>query len=281
MNEASKHFERAKFTTFWMIGTLVSFILYFSGFVMVYKIIRKRFFRRYRSVVLMYHRIRDDGKDPDMAVSSETFRKQLAYLKKHFQVVSLEEFMRGLETKQVKDTVTITFDDGYEDNYLQAYPILRELDMPATVFLISGESDLYEEMLTMEQIRQMQQHKILFGSHTISHPILTELDRETAFKEIAGSKRDLEEKLKNSVHFFAYPKGKRYHFNDAIKALVKEAGYEAAFCTENGYVEKDSDRFEIRRIGIRDIPMFAFKTRLSSIFESRLIYSLRKLLGLT
>jgi len=281
VNEATKHFERVKFTTFWMIGTFVSFILYFSGFVMVYKIIRKHLFRRYRSIVVMYHRVRDDDKDPDMTVSSVTFQKQMAYLKKHFQAVSLDELMRGLEAKKVKDTVAITLDDGYEDNYSNAYPILRDFDLPATIFLISGESDLYEDMLTLEQIRQMQPHKILFGSHTISHPILTELDKEAAFREIAGSKKELETKLNSTVQFFAYPKGKRYHFNGAIKAFVKEAGYEAAFCTENGYVDKDSDRFEVRRIGIRNVPMFVFKTRLSGIFESRPVYSLRKLLGLT
>ncbi len=282
VNEATKHFERVKFTAFWVVGAILSFVLYYSGIVFVYKLIRKHVFRKYRSMVLMYHRVRDDEKDPDMSVRAESFKKQLEYFSQHFDVLSLKDFLEGTKRGgRRKDTLTITFDDGYEDNYQVAFPVLKSFGMPATIFLISGESDLYEEMLTLVEINEMRKHAIGFGSHTVTHPILTELDPKAADLEITGSKKELEARLGETIRYFAYPKGKRYHFNDQIKSIVREAGYEAAFCTENGYVDETSDRFAIRRIGIRNVPMFVLKTRLSGIFESRPIYFLRRLMGLT
>jgi peptidoglycan/xylan/chitin deacetylase (PgdA/CDA1 family) len=272
-----------KYKMSWLLGSLLSFVLYFTGIAQVYLFIRKRLLKRYRSIVLTYHRIRDDDKDSHIAVSTDNFDKQMSYLKRCFNVVPLNALMKNKEKKLVtlRDNVAITFDDGYRDNFLNAYPILQKYQIPATVFLISKLVGKSEEMLNVEDITLMKNDGINFGSHTRNHRVLTEVDINTANEEIHDSKTDLEHLLKEKVDFFAYPRGKKAHFNEYIKSQVKNSGYKSAFTTENGQIDYRSDLFELNRIGVRNCPLFVFKVRVSGIFESQLIYAVRKVLKLT
>jgi peptidoglycan/xylan/chitin deacetylase (PgdA/CDA1 family) len=126
----------------------------------------------------------------------------------------------------------------------------------------------------------MQKGNIVFGAHTITHKILSEVDRETALSEISGSKSALEEILREKVKYFAYPKGKRRDFTEATMEMVNEAGYVAAFSTENGRISHNSNVFALNRIGMRDYPLFVFKVRVSGIFENRCLHMLRRFIGL-
>src|SRR5215213_3511763 len=87
-----------------------------------------------KAMVLMYHRIADVPYDPwQLCVTPENFDEQLAYFKKHFNVISLSEFVNDLANRRVKkNTVCITFDDGYTDNFLEAKPLLEKHNCPAT-----------------------------------------------------------------------------------------------------------------------------------------------------
>ncbi len=272
-----------KYRIFWIIGTIVSFLFYFSGTVGLYIFFRKKVLRRYRNIVLTYHRIRDDDKEPDISVSTENFKRQISYLKNHFNVISLNDIVDNLSNQPNTsiDNIAITFDDGYKDNFLNAFPILKNYKLPAIIFLVSGQIAKREDMLNMNEIEIMKNNGIVFGSHTVNHVILTKVDIDTAAKEIFNSKQELENLLNEKVEFFAYPRGKKNNFNEQIKALVKKAGYKAAFTTENGEVNNRSNLFELKRIGIRNCSLFAFKTRVSGIFESRLFYFFRNLIRLT
>ena len=92
--------------------------------------------------VLMYHRVVDDGCSPILrgllsgAITCSAFRRQLDYLGRHYQVVSLGELLAQRDDPGGK--VAITFDDGYADNFLHAMPLLKARQMPATVFMIAG-----------------------------------------------------------------------------------------------------------------------------------------------
>ncbi len=231
----------------------------------------------------MYHRIRDDGKMPDISVSVENFEKQMAYLKNNFNVISLKSLCRNLKQLQALpvDSVAITFDDGYKDNYLNAYPILKKYQLPATVFLISRLIGTDGDMLENREINIMNKGGIDFGSHTLTHPVLSEIDSQTATAEISESKVEIERLLGEEVDFFAYPKGKYNDFNAQIKAQVQASGYKAAFATENGLITTESDLFELKRIGVRNFSMPVFKVRVSGLPESRLVYFFRQLMGIT
>jgi CelD/BcsL family acetyltransferase involved in cellulose biosynthesis/peptidoglycan/xylan/chitin deacetylase (PgdA/CDA1 family) len=92
-----------------------------------------------RCQVFIYHRVNDDA-DPFLpALSTDVFRWQMEYLAKNFPVVRLDDLVTGnLPKNSGNHCVAITFDDGYRDNYTNAFPILRELGLPASIFLISG-----------------------------------------------------------------------------------------------------------------------------------------------
>ena len=272
-----------KYRFLWFIGIVLSFILYFSGIVGFHLFFRKKILKRFRTFVLTYHRIRDDGKDPDISVSTVNFEREMAYLKRHFNVISLGTLINdiGKSPNILVDNIAITFDDGYKDNYLNAYPVLKRHGLSTTIFLVSELVGTSKEMLNVDEIEMMRKGGIDFGSHTVSHKVLTEIDINTAAEEILRSKEDLEKLLKEEIRFFAYPRGKRKHFNDKIKDQVKRSGYKAAFTTENGEIDNRSDLFALKRIGIRNCPLFVFKVRVSGIFESRSISFLRNVSGLS
>jgi peptidoglycan/xylan/chitin deacetylase (PgdA/CDA1 family) len=267
----------------WAAGSVLCGVIYFSGILYGYEWIRKKILKRYRTTIITYHSIKDDGKDPDISVSPKKFLKQMEYLKQNCDVVSLSTVVGniGKACNLSEDRAVITFDDGFKDNLLNAYPILQKYELPATIFLISQCVGRSNDSLNSEDIKMMKKNNIEFGSHTANHKILSEVDFETAVKEIAGSKKELEHIVGGEVAFFAYPKGKKEHFNSFVKKIVEKAGYRAAVSTENGEIKSDSDLFELKRVGIRNYPVFVLRARISGIFEIWPIYLIRSIVGLT
>lgn len=277
-------FIRLKYTILWYVGVVASFLLFFSGIIPIYTFLRKRYSKRYITIVLTYHRIDNGSDDRDISVSSRNFEHQIRYLKKNYDVISVEDLYRRLthNLKINKDTVAITFDDGYRDNYTKAYPILKKYNIPATIFVIAGLIDNDPKMLDINSMLQMQKEGLItFGSHTLTHKVLAEADIETAVSEINNSKLKLERIIGEEVKFFAYPYGKKgSDFTEEVMRAVKDAGYVAAFSTDNGSIDIDDNLYALHRIGIRNFPLFVFKSRVSGFFESKLFLSLRKFLGI-
>ncbi|MBF8275175.1 MAG: hypothetical protein HW390_248 [Candidatus Brocadiaceae bacterium] len=262
----------------WSAFLLVSFFLYFSGIVGLYTFSRKKVFKRYRNIILVYHEICKQGAISKYAVSKENFEKQMDYIKRHFSAVSLDTILETNEGKPnvATDAVAITFDDGFKDNFLNAYPVLKKYQLRATIFLISGWIVHKKDMLNLEEINRMEKDGIDFGSHTVNHRMLSSLDGNAANDEICCSKTELEALLKKEMCYFAYPYGKKRHFTEEVKDKVKQAGYKAAFTTENREIDTHSDRFELGRFCIQDYPLYAFKTRVSGIFEIKFVFAIRK-----
>ena len=207
----------------------------------------------------MYHSISehvDKEKHNKWRVKPKDFEKQMRWFYENnwnsFTILELSK----LEEIPSKSFV-ITFDDGFEDNYLNAFPILKKYNIKATIYLVPNQKVNYWEeqntsslsnLLNKEQILQMQNSGLIeFGSHTISHVNLSKIDDEQLLIELRKSKKEIENIIKNPCYSFAYPYGK---FNEKIIDFVRNSGYSNATVVKRGLFEKNDDIFAIKRIGI-------------------------------
>ena len=218
-----------------------------------------RYFRR-EIPIIYYHRIvesLDEAGKHGIYVTAKQFDKHLNYLKRNnFRTITFEEALELKKNRYEGKYVIISFDDGYEDNYRLAFPILKKYGFKAIIFLVTGleynswDSKSNEpklQMMNKEQILEMQDYGIEFGSHTLSHSDLTKISNEEAKKELAESKKILEEKLGREIKSFAYPYG---NCNEEVKKIAREAGYKLVYATDNAPLGLHEDLFQIRRIGI-------------------------------
>ena len=204
---------------------------------------------RYVVPILMYHHvgIPSSGKWRLNTVSEKSFEYQMAFMKRHgFQVISFDKLVTGMKEGQAfaRNTVVLQFDDGYEDNYQYAFPILKKYGFPAMVFLVSDWIGT-RGCLTWDQVKEMEKYNFLAGAHTRHHAYLPRLSLIQAQDEIAGSKKIIEDHLGRSIDYFCYPTG---GFTEEIKRLVKEAGYKAAVTTNRGKGKFNTDLYELKRI---------------------------------
>lgn len=220
-----------------------------------------------KATILMYHNI---AKPPrgvklrSLYVMPDMFRFQMWYIKKAgYQVVSLDEIadfsQHSPTVNESEKRIALTFDDGFADFYHNAFPILKEYGYPATVYLVSDRIGSINEwdahklnaekpLMNWQMINELKQNGITFGSHTRTHPFLTELSAIEAAEEIAGSKAALENQLGCPVNHFCYPSG---NYNDNIVELVKKAGYRTATVTAQGYLHSGDDPFTLKRLFIK------------------------------
>jgi peptidoglycan/xylan/chitin deacetylase (PgdA/CDA1 family) len=218
--------------------------------------------------ILTYHHIDEVIHKDSPTVLVEAFQKQMEYIyNKGYHVITLDELINAIKTDRrlPHNSVAITIDDGYKDNYIYAYPIFKKYNFPVTIFLITGEIGK-KDYLSWEQIQQMEEDGIFFGSHTRTHAYLPELKDEQLKFEILGSKRDIEEKLSSEVKYFCYPIG---GFSDKIIQLVKQAGFEAAFTTNRGKGHLNRNIFALKRIKMTnsDINIFRIWGKLSGFYN--------------
>lgn len=283
MLEYFKLSQTNKYRLGWIIGIFVSFLLYYTGIFWIYNQLAKKIFKNNRILVITYHRIRDDNIDRDISVSIKNFEKQMKYLANNYNIISIDDLLKNINRHKINflDNIAITFDDGFKDNYTNAYPILKKYRLPITIFLISGILGKDSNMLSISDIIEMKKHCINFGSHTRTHNILSNIGDNQLTEEISESKEYLENLINEKILYFAYPQGKNHHFNTIVKSLVKNAGYKAAFTMENKTIDLNSDMFALPRIGIRNCPLFVFKVRVSGIYESKILLWIRELFGLT
>jgi len=115
--------------------------LYFTGILHICIIVRRKMSSKYPAIILFYHRFtRDHTEDLPPKVNSKTLEKQLKHLKRWYHVISLDELVDLLKTGKdfSRPYAVITIDDGFKDNYDFAYPILKQLDIPASIYLTTG-----------------------------------------------------------------------------------------------------------------------------------------------
>jgi len=229
---------------------------------------------------IFYHKIDTAPSDARIRggyTPRKRFARQMAFLKREgsvFYTVSemIEHYTANGSFPE--RGLAITFDDGWKDNYENAFPIMQEFGIKATIFLISscvGQSSLKaqsegeneREHLSLENILEMSDYGIEFGSHTVNHKLLDRVPMDEVKIEVEESKRQLEEMLEKPCKVFAYPGG---HFNEDSRRAVENAGYIAGFSTTYG--SKDSlDLFALNRTEIlrRDRFLFQFARKVKQL----------------
>lgn len=213
--------------------------------------------------ILMYHKVSPDPRAGGlgMRVPPKKFDWQMAYLKTHgYAVVSMDDvadFMQGSRSLPPKP-VAITFDDGYRDNYLYAWPVLKKYGFCATIYLVVNAVGGYNffdagsqprnEMLRWDEIRAMAEtRQITFGVHTLDHPSLTGVSPEAARYQIVAAKELLEKVLGRQVEHFSYPYG---DYNSEVAAMVERAGYRTAVTSVQGVNRPGGNPFVLKRIRV-------------------------------
>lgn len=194
--------------------------------------------------ILMYHYIRDyqNAEDPlgiQLSVSPAMLDRQLATLQSAgYETISLQDFAAG---KIKPKSIILTFDDGYDDHYFNALPILEKYHATATFFIVSGfvGNDRY---MSEDQIGALEDAGMEVGGHTITHLNLANATYEKAVVEIFTS-------LRNRSAVFAYPSGK---YNPVTLDVVSGLGVKAAVTTNIGVATEKSSLFELPRIRVKE-----------------------------
>lgn len=225
--------------------------------------------------ILMYHMVSEKkrgSKINKLRVSPAKFRRQMQFLKENgYQSISFSDLVGYFKggSIDVKKSVIITFDDGYKDNYSNAFPILKEFGYKAVFFIVTGfidEESLWnigdkERLINWDEIKEMFNAGMEFGSHTVSHPSMVGCAGGKLFNEIGDSKRMLEKILGAEVVCFSYPFGK---FDGEAKKAVRKCGYQTACSARMGKVSLGDDVYSLKRILVRgDETLFDFYLQLT------------------
>lgn len=213
--------------------------------------------------IFTFHAIEDQPSV--ISFPPEVFKHGMAKLhEKGYQTIGLMEVIECLRQKRPfpDRSFTITFDDGYQTVYQEAFPVLQRYGMSATIFLTVGRKGDEQAkdrlpslqgrpMLTWQRIREMHRNGIEFGAHTCVHPDLTRLPIEQIEVEIHASKAILEDVLGVQVASFAYPYGR---YDNRIKKIV-EKDFVCACSDKLGLVHPQSDPYALERV-----EMYYFRT---------------------
>jgi len=210
-----------------------------------------------RLAILTYHSIDDSGSV--LSTHPETFEHQMTCLAElGYRGVSLGEVVNHSQSvgRWPERTVAITFDDGYENNLRVAQPILARHEFTATIYVITGHvggKHDWEQpppglgrraILDWAQVGELADAGWEIGAHTRTHPNLEELDPEAVFREILGSREDIQQQLSRPVETFAYPGG--YCSTAAMAVVARE--FSAGCTTVLRRADQDNPRHSLPRV---------------------------------
>jgi peptidoglycan/xylan/chitin deacetylase (PgdA/CDA1 family) len=203
--------------------------------------------------IIMYHYVEyvkdlNDFIRKRLNINPKIFENQLKTLKdNNFQtyfVKDIPDILKG-KIKIASSSVILTFDDGYEDFYLDVFPLLKKYQMKATIYVICNFIGR-RGFLNQKELKEIIASGLVeIGSHTLSHPNLKLLSENQAKEQILGCKKKLENELGIEIKSFAYPYG---FFNKKTIDLVKEAGYVDAVSVINGNIQSENNLYYLSRI---------------------------------
>lgn len=216
--------------------------------------------------VLMYHAITEA--DGFFAVSPNDFDAQMKYVRAHAEPVTLAQAFEHAQGNRVKrDSVAVTFDDGYLDFSTHALEVLKREGIPATVFVLGDAPDRKElgndlVLMNADQVRSLSKEPLVaIESHALSHRKLKHLTPAELMHELTESRRLIEERTGTKPVYIAYPKGS---YNGPVIEAVKKAGYEGACSVIERGVRPGDEVFALPRVQVdRSTTLALFAAKLS------------------
>ena len=215
------------------------------------------------AVILMYHRF-GEADHPSTNIRIDQFEAHIAELRKQrYSVMAVSEIVAKVARGEILPdrTVGITIDDAYASIYEKAWPRLRDAKLPFTVFVATDPVDRAAPgYMTWDQIRELAKAGVTFGGHTKTHPHLPNIPLEAVKRELDGPNARFVAELGARPTLFAYPFGE---FDPAIRELVIDRGFTAAFGQNSGVMHTVLDAFAL--------PRFALNERFGGIDRFRLV----------
>jgi peptidoglycan/xylan/chitin deacetylase (PgdA/CDA1 family) len=250
--------------------------------------------------ILMYHSVSNDpetGVAPyyRLATSPMRFREQMQWLREGgFEVIDLMEAQRRLQTSALLDrrSVVLTFDDGFQDFAEHAWPVLSNFGYSATMFLptayIGNDRGSFKgrPCLTWDEVRQLRTGGIMFGAHTVTHPVLHRMPWPAIIAEIGGSRARIEDELSEQISAFAYPFAfprEDHKFVNRLRQELVALRFSAAVTTTIGRAKHGHDPLSLRRLPVNDCDdrrLFMAKLKGGYDWLGRLQYLARSAKGL-
>ncbi|MFB0533483.1 MAG: polysaccharide deacetylase family protein [Anaerolineae bacterium] len=221
--------------------------------------------------ILMYHHIADPPPDAgpirqDLSVSPQVFEAQLRYLVRDgYQPITLRDLIYHLTlgTPLPEKPIILTFDDGYEDNYTNAYPLLKKYGFVGIFFIVTEPVDKGRAgYMSWAQIEIMSTNGMEIGSHSYTHPDLRGKSVNYIIWQVLGSKEAIEARIQQPVRFFSYPSGR---YDEQVVNVLHSANFWGAVTTEAGTDQSSQWPFKLRRIRVQgndNLNTFALKLNL-------------------
>ena len=193
--------------------------------------------RRFPVVILVHHLISDN---PHLlGMPTEVFFRQVKFLQKHYRVVSLSQAIELLKSGVVRaPTVVLSFDDGYQENFLTLRSVVEATGVPVSLFvctrIVEEQAEFPHDQargqhnfnaLSWDQVLYLSRNGVEIGSHTRSHFDCGSHDTETLRQELVGAKADLQRRLSQRIRFFGFPYGKPENISDEAVRLT-QSNYE-------------------------------------------------------
>jgi len=235
--------------------------------------------------ILMYHSISDadnSSRHPyyRTVTAPRVFDRHLKFLhSRGYRLITLSDAVRVLRGPEadMRKAVVITFDDGFQDFYTHAFPILNRYGYSATVFLptafIGHDCRQFKgtACLTWTQVRALRKAGVEFGSHTVTHPQLRSVSTEQMRAEVGRSKHEIEDKLGERVEAFAYPNAfpeTDRRFVEILRRALQESEYRSGVTTIIGRSRSSDPPFFMRRLPVNsdDDPQF-FQAKLEGGYD--------------
>lgn len=202
--------------------------------------------------ILMFHQV-DSHVPPDrigraLTVAPDQLRGELEYFSQHhLRAVSVDDFLNASRKGEpTADMVILTFDDGYEDQFTQAFPILLEYEARATFFITTGNVGKFNH-LTWPQIRTMERSGMSIGGHNVDHIDLAKLTPAQQRREIEDCLQALRAHADIIADTYAYPGGT---FDRATERVLEKEPVKLAFTTDASHELGFDPRLEIARIRV-------------------------------